>query len=416
MGRTEDVQLRRIVLALTIAALAADASATELLPPTGKYPIGRVTYVWRDTNRIDELATPPAPREVRVHVFYPAQRSHRTRTAPYHPDLELLENYADEHIQKNYLREDFGGSYAMLKALRGHALDHPPPAKSPRRFPIVVFSHGGGIQVLFYSAVLEELASHGYVVAAVEHPYDADLVAMPDGRVLKQKEWEHDPQRTPAERAAFHRTRHDVGARDNSFVLDQLARIHAGEIASPLRGRLDLDRAAAAGHSLGGMTSVASCATDRRFQACVNLDGGLDAGQKYQPTTQPLLALYGGPSPVKMPIETDDGFEKRRQRNREFLESAGHRQTVEQYSNAARGVLAYVISPGFSHFSYYDLNKPEAEPWGGTPERSRRNLEIIRDCLRTFLDATLRQQSASMVGAMRAVDAQLMLVPLGDSR
>ena len=39
----------------------------------------------------------------------------------------------------------------------------------PKGFPVVVFSHGLGSHFHYYSGICSDLASHGYVVAAVEH-------------------------------------------------------------------------------------------------------------------------------------------------------------------------------------------------------------------------------------------------------
>ena len=164
------------------------------------------------------------------------------------------------------LRAEFGASYPLLRTIRTHSYDRRPP-RSPRRSPVVVFSHGGGINVLQYTTLIEELASYGYVVAAVEHPDDAGLVVFPGGRVVEQSGWDADAKRTAEERTAFHRERHEGDARDNAFVLDQLARINDGTIPSPLRGRIDLSHAFAIGHSLGGKASVVSCANDRRWSA-----------------------------------------------------------------------------------------------------------------------------------------------------
>ena len=143
------------------------------------------------------------------------------------------------------------------------------------------------------------------------------------------------------EQTAFHRERHEVDARDNAFVLDQLARINDGTIASPLRGRIDLSHAFAIGHSLGGKASVVSCATDRRWSACVNLDGGLDAGDRYPRVDKPLLAIFSAPSPVKLPMESEERFRQRRARNATFLTSQSNRDLVAQYENVvAPGVIA----------------------------------------------------------------------------
>ncbi|HKO02050.1 MAG TPA: hypothetical protein VJ032_10175, partial [Thermoanaerobaculia bacterium] len=163
-------------------------------------------------------------------------------------------------------------------------------------------------------------------------------------------------------------------------------RMDGGTIASPLKGRFDFSRAVAIGHSLGGKVAVMSCAIDARWSRCVNLDGGLDAGERYPRIDKPLLAVYGAPSPVQLPIETEEQFRTRRARNATFLESASNRELIAQYENVVGpGTIAYVSSPGFSHFAYYDLVQPDAEQWGATPERSARNLAIVRATILAFL-------------------------------
>ena len=41
--------------------------------------------------------------------------------------------------------------------------------EAPPTFPVIVFSHGLGAMRTTSSAIICDLASHGYVVAAVEH-------------------------------------------------------------------------------------------------------------------------------------------------------------------------------------------------------------------------------------------------------
>jgi predicted dienelactone hydrolase len=52
------------------------------------------------------------------------------------------------------------------------------------RFPVVLFSPGGGLKALTYHVFLEDLASHGWIVAALDPPYNPRAMRMPDGRVL----------------------------------------------------------------------------------------------------------------------------------------------------------------------------------------------------------------------------------------
>ena len=43
------------------------------------------------------------------------------------------------------------------------------PSPKEIQFPVIVFSHGLGTMRTVYSGICIDLASHGYVVAAVEH-------------------------------------------------------------------------------------------------------------------------------------------------------------------------------------------------------------------------------------------------------
>lgn len=44
-----------------------------------------------------------------------------------------------------------------------------PLSKNREKFPVIVFSHGLGACKFFYSGTYAELASYGFVVAALEH-------------------------------------------------------------------------------------------------------------------------------------------------------------------------------------------------------------------------------------------------------
>ena len=105
--------------------------------------------------------------------------------------------------------------------------------------PVIVFSHGldSGRTELRYLA--EHLASHGYVVAALEHPGSNEThkrnALMHNSPHLQAEEFLHRPM-------------------DISFVLDQL-KTH-NETSGSLQGKLAPDRALVVGHSLGGTTAL----------------------------------------------------------------------------------------------------------------------------------------------------------------
>jgi hypothetical protein len=53
------------------------------------------------------------------------------------------------------------------------------------QFPVILFSPGRGVSRLMYSAMARTLASHGYVVLTVDHPYDATIIEFPDGSSVR---------------------------------------------------------------------------------------------------------------------------------------------------------------------------------------------------------------------------------------
>jgi hypothetical protein len=389
---------------------------TQLARPTGDYGIGRCTLDWTDSTRLEtQSGKAGGHRELLVYLFYPIDRDARGVRAAYFPHLRQIEAY-EERFGKNFFRESYGNSYKTIATLRSHAVEHTPPAAGTGRFPVLIFSHGGGIPVLFYTAIIENLVSHGYVVAAVEHTFDGATLVFPDGRIVTQAGWDEDSKRTPKERAAFHTARHHAGAQDNRFVLDQLQRANTlglPGVPAGLRGRLDTDRAGALGHSLGGMISVVCGHEDKRFRICLNLDGGLDAGLTYGVLCQPVVAIYGDNREPQRPAESAEAFVKRRASRDRFIKSlkAG-------YVDVPKGSYLFLVdSPGFSHFSYYDFPNAQAEDpvWRATPEQWMRNQRIILDCTLAVLDAHLKPEKPRPVDELLKQIPEVKIEPIGAS-
>ncbi len=105
--------------------------------------------------------------------------------------------------------------------------------------PIIVFSHGLGSVRTDMRYLAEHLASHGYVVAALEHPGSNEThvkkaLAL-QAPLLAAEEFLNRPK-------------------DISFVLDQLKTLNQTE--GSLQGKLASDRVMVVGYSLGGATAL----------------------------------------------------------------------------------------------------------------------------------------------------------------
>ena len=158
--------------------------------------------------------------------------------------------------------------------------------------PVVVFTHGYTGTFTDYTFLFEDLASRGYVVAAVDHTYEATAVEFPDGRLVKSVFGSHLAENTLRSDGQSFSLAVSVRLKDLKFVVDELARLN-GEASGPFAGELDLARVAIAGHSLGGLTALLGVKQDARFKAAVMLDASMSDGSASL-TETPVLVLAMG--------------------------------------------------------------------------------------------------------------------------
>lgn len=209
-----------------------------------------------------------------MDVWYPADPSASKGIAT----AEYLKLIALEHeIGADALKKQLGASYDVIKAggVVTHAVAGAPFASALRRSPVLIFSPGGGMLKELYSSQLEDLASHGYVVAAITHSYDGFLTLFPDGSHIAydSRRW----PKQPSLEGEANLNQLEWHTDDVRAVLDELSRPASN---SPFSGRLDLARVGAFGHSFGGIVAAHACQKDQRIKACLNQDGAV-ASQPY---------------------------------------------------------------------------------------------------------------------------------------
>lgn len=240
------------------AAATAPASAQFTLPvPNGPYPVGTVALHLVDASRPDPVNGPGHHRELMAGVWYPARDTGRYPQAPWMPAGAL---------QALLTSAGFKADAMVAPLTAGH--EGAPVRRTGRGWPVVVYSHGAHSHRADHTVMVQELASHGYVVVTVDHTHDA-ISEFPDGRVVVPL---RDPKYAlgPADFAA-----------DVRFVLDCIEDLDAGRnpdaarrpLPGSLRGALDLHRIGMFGWSKGGTATARLMSEDRRVRAGLSLDG-----------------------------------------------------------------------------------------------------------------------------------------------
>ena len=330
-----------------------------------------MTFRWVDSARREILSSDPAARrQIVAYLWYPSRSRRGVPLAPYLPDFAALRAAVGDSAL---------GRLARAGRLRVHARDDAPFADEPRRHPLLIFSPGIGETALAYSTILEDLASHGYVVAALEHPFDALGADVAGGDVVPfaERAWDAATAAGADSTIGYLKSRVQVWADDSRFALDALAH---GAIAS----HLDLERIGAFGHSLGGLATVRLCQLDARVRACANQDSDyrgvplFDYGDGAR-LVQPFLFIASDHSLIIAKHTPPPDARLRRQQ-----------AAQDSALNAVAGGSwrVGVETPGFTHHSFMDL------PLLGAPADSSAplllNLRIVRTYTRAFFDRCLR--------------------------
>jgi dienelactone hydrolase len=225
----------------------------------------------------------------------------------------------------------------------------------------VVFTPGYTATISDYTFLMEDLASRGYIVAAVGHTYEATAMEFPDGRFAESMVGSYiQPEKLRSDDATLASA---VLARmgDVEFVMNELTRLNAG--GEPLGGRLDPSRVALAGHSLGGLTALLTMQFDSRFRVGVLLDPYVP-DRITSATANPVLFMTWGAT----------------------------EWTEEESSlwNALRGKKLAVNFEGTEHTTPTDavwLVKAESQVG---PMGQEKTVEAMRRYIAAFLDANLR--------------------------
>ncbi|MEQ0565294.1 esterase [Amycolatopsis sp. NEAU-NG30] len=322
-------------------------TSTPYLPaPTGDRPVGSTQVYLKDTSRPDPWVPSVPYRELMVSLFYPAASPKGPKTQYVTPEESAaLLDRSGLDVPPDTLTTMVTNSVADAR-----------PAG--RGLPLIVLSPGYTKPRATLSALAEELASHGYVVAVIGHTYENTGQSFPDGHFAG---------------CASCAVSHDDGfgeklelgrAADVSFVLDSLAH-------SKWAPLIDSSRIGMAGHSIGGASTIPAMVADSRIQAGMNIDGTTHVPLTPPGLSRPFMFL-GHQLGATACAQTDSTWE------RDWAQLTGWRRWAEVQ--------------GAQHASFTDVGLVGDE-FGvgyGAKTTALRTQEITRAYVTAFFDRHLR--------------------------
>jgi len=227
----------------------------QILPPlTGQYAVGCAHFAIERPH----IANFIGDRRIEIEIYAP------TRKAGEKKILMRPDPFVEKSMGKQFSEE-------QLQELYTYSQDGINPIGT---WPIVIFSNGMGCNPNEYRLLLEQLASHGYLVLNLNHPSSsASLFENVD-----EKEAD----------AIFN------SLNPETLALKQEDNIHfiVYEIRNGrLQGLGKTDQIILAGHSLGGAASILAAQNDPRIKGSINLDGALKGPENIKTIKPPSPAL-----------------------------------------------------------------------------------------------------------------------------
>jgi predicted dienelactone hydrolase len=358
---------------------ALKMATNPFLPPAGPYAVGTHEYLWIDQSRPDPFIKGGSfKRHLIVRVWYPAEVAPNAAKSAYILD-------PSEFSEKS--------SYASFTAVKTNAVTDAPLAKSQTPFPVLVYQPGGGTARFIGTFETEQLASHGYVVLAADHPGFSETTRFPDGSTFVA-----DQHVQPKETGDFGQDVKNswnwlndevfgTWTADASFTLDKIEQLNktAGQI---FYRQLDLARIGMFGWSFGGATSVEMSIDDPRVKAVVDQDGQLFGKTREKGTARPLMLMHHGGEDQPPKPEQAALLKQLIAQTKAWDDSLVDHSTGDRYEIT-------IAKTQHGHFSDFML----AFPAGPDELDARRAHAIIIAYTEAFFDKYLRGQDSTLLKA-----------------
>ena len=181
--------------------------------------------------------------------------------------------YSNDSIVVQALSEEYNISPTLLKKsekIRTNSYYDLIPVINKDLYPLIIFSHGKGGYAKQNTVQFEELVSNGYIVASIDHSYDALITLFSDGSTAPYVS--DNPKKVGGKINSDKITNDKLISRvaDVKYLLDK---VWFDTDYHPIFGMIDTSRVGMFGHSFGVATTILSVQEDNRIKAIAGLDG-----------------------------------------------------------------------------------------------------------------------------------------------
>lgn len=384
--------------------------------PTGQYAVGCKDFHWVDTSRNEIYAHDAAHpnRELMVKIWYPTSAVAQLAMADRSLKLggtNLVQKVLPEKPTTRYQTDlDYYCKTTHpltwltkhARPMYSYAQPNTTPIKETMPFPCVLFSHGYGETRESNTAYCEELASHGYIVVGMSHPYGSCFVQFPDGHSahgLTEK------TNTTVSKSFIqqHYEDLDIWLHDVAFVIDQLETL-AGQEGSTLYQSIDTKNIGIFGHSYGGAVAMQMCRQNPRIKAGVVLDGPLYGKEAIKTFDKPCMFILAQETmnmlkrPFSIKAKKAFGFESR---EAEFMFKGRYMPAIKRFikamgSNAHTFVIQEAGHLDFCDITLHKNNFFHKQDLVGSIDGFRVT-KIVNAYLVNFFDKYLKNKSSALL-------------------
>lgn len=333
----------------------------SLPEPTGTFDVGTVVMDFTDNNRIETLSKKEGEnRKVAVQFWYPSDR------------------------QGTEVKYDINNAAIST---------------SKEEYPLIIFSHGAFGMRMSNASTCRELASHGYIVASIDHAYQAFYTSFADGKVaIVNQDFLNEAIGVQVDditgEKAFNITHNWLNLRtgDIDLVINSLKAGNLGTSGEVLKGHMDLENIGLLGHSLGGAASAEVAREREDVKAAIVIDGtmigditGLNSENREIITEEkfnkPLMLMYGS-------LFLD-----------EKAKETSYLPNIKAYNNTNSSAYSLCIKDS-GHLNFTDL--PRISPFlakklGVGTIDSFQCIKIVNDYTLAFFDKHIKGEGNSLL-------------------